>query len=136
MHFANNSQRPDQDEEYDQPWKIRTIFDTLDQAYAKFYGPSGHLAVEKVIVKFKGRVIFRQYTPKKRKRFRTKIYKLCDDSGYTYDLRVYSGKDSRSATDNMTTTHATVRHLTHRVEDSGHKLFMDNFFHPRDFLTI
>jgi hypothetical protein len=89
------------------------------------------LAVDKVIVKFKGRVIFRQYIPKKRKHFGIKIYKLCDDSGYTYDMRVYLGKDSRFATDDMTATHATVRHLTRRVEGLGHKLFMDNFFSSR-----
>ena len=28
----------------------------------------------------------------------------------------------------MTATHATVRHLTCRVEGLGHKIFMDNFF--------
>jgi hypothetical protein len=106
----------------------------LNQAYAKFYGPSEHLSVDEVIVKFKGRVIFRQYIPKKRKCFGIKIYKLCDNSGYTYDMRVYLGKDSRSATDDTTATHATVRHLTHRPEGLGHKLFMDNFFSsPRLF---
>jgi len=84
--------------------------------------------VDEVIVKFKGRVTFRQYIPKKRKCFGIKIYKLCDESGYTYDMRVYLGTDSHSATDNMTATHATVRHLTSRVEGLGHKIFMDNFF--------
>jgi len=39
--------------------------------------------VDQVIVKFQGRVIFRQYIPKKRKSFGIKIYKLCDESGYT-----------------------------------------------------
>jgi hypothetical protein len=44
------------------------------------------------------------------------------------------GKDSNSATDDMTTTHATVRNLTRRVEVLGHKIFMDNFFSsPRLF---
>ena len=39
-----------------------------------------------------------------------------------------------SATDDMTATHATVRHLTCRVEGLGHKLFMDSFFSsPRFF---
>jgi hypothetical protein len=34
----------------------------------------------------------------------------------------------------MTSTHATIRHLTSRVEGFGHKLFMDNFFSsPRLF---
>jgi len=65
LHFPDNSQRPDEGEEYDRLWKLRTVFDKLNKAYSKFYNPSGHLAVDKVIVKFKGRVIFRQYSPKK-----------------------------------------------------------------------
>jgi len=49
-------------------------------------------------------------------------------------MKVYLGRDSRTATDNMTATHATVRHLTCRFECLGHKLYMDNFFSsPRFF---
>jgi len=65
LHFADNSRRPDEGEECDQPWKLRTVFDKLNEAYAKFYNPSEHLVVDEVIVKFKGRVIFKQYIPKK-----------------------------------------------------------------------
>ena len=89
--------------------------------------------MDEVIVKFKGRVIFRQYIPKKRKCFGIKIYKVCDESRYMYD-RVSLGRDSYSATDHMTATHAAVRHLTSRVEGLGHKIFMDNLFSsPRLF---
>jgi len=84
LHFADNSQRPDEGEEYDQLWKLRTVFGRLNEAYAKFYNPPPeHLAMDEVIVKFKGRVIFRQYIPKKRKCFDTKIYKLCNESDMT-----------------------------------------------------
>jgi hypothetical protein len=83
LHFADNSQRPDESEEYDQLWTLRTVFDTLNEAYTKFCNTSEHLAVDEVIVKFQGRVIFRQYITKKRKCFSIKIYKLCDKSGYT-----------------------------------------------------
>ena len=134
LHFADNSQRPNEGEEYDQLWKLTTIFDTVNEVYTKFYNPLEYLAVDELIVKFKGRVIFRQYIPKKRKRFGIKIYKLCDESGYTYDMSVYLGRDSHSATDDMTATHATVRHLTCRVEGLGYKIFMDYFFScPRLF---
>jgi len=64
----------------------------MNEAYAKFYNPSEHLAVDEVIVKFKVRVIVRQYISKKIKRFGIRIYKLCDESGYTYDMRVYLGR--------------------------------------------
>ena len=132
LHFVDNSQRPDQGEEYDRLWKLRNVFDTLDDNYTKFYDPSENLAVDEVIVNYRDRVIFRQYIPKKRNCFCIKIYKLCE-AGYTCAMRVYLGKDSQSATDDMTTTHTTVRHLTCRVEGLGHKLWTISFHH-QDFL--
>jgi len=60
LHFANNSQIPNKGEECDRLWKLRTVFDNLNEAYAKFCNPSEHLALDEVIAKFKGRVIFRQ----------------------------------------------------------------------------
>jgi len=93
--------------------------------------------VGKVIVKFKGKIFCRQYIPKKRICFSIKIYKLYDESGYTYDMRVYLGRDSHSATNDMTATNVIVRHLTCRVEGLGHKIFMDNFFSsPRLFYDL
>jgi len=59
LHFADNLQRPDKGEECNQLWKLRTVFDKLNDAYAKFYNPSEYLAVGEVTVKFKNRVIFR-----------------------------------------------------------------------------
>jgi hypothetical protein len=132
LHFVDNSQRYDEGEEYDRLWKLRTVFDTRNEAYAKFYNPSEHLAMDEVIVKLKGRVIKKKKIKKKRKCLGIKIYKLCDESGYTYDMTVYS----HSAIDNMTATHITVRHLNCRFEGLGHKIFIDNFFSsPRLFMT-
>lgn len=34
-------------------------------AYSKFYGPSEHLAIDKVMVLFRGKVAIKQYIPKK-----------------------------------------------------------------------
>jgi len=67
LHFTGNSERPNEGEEYDRLWKLRTVFDKLNEAYTKFYNPSEHLALDEVNVKFKDRVIFRQYIPKERK---------------------------------------------------------------------
>jgi hypothetical protein len=41
------------------------------------------LAVDEIIVLFKGRVIFKQYILKKNKWFGINIYKLCDSKGVT-----------------------------------------------------
>jgi hypothetical protein len=41
------------------------------------------MAVDEVIMKQEERMPFRQYIPKKMKKFRVKVYKLCDSKGYT-----------------------------------------------------
>jgi len=129
LHFMDNNRTVDI---HDRLWKIRGLFEILRTNFAKFYNPSEHLVVDKVTVKFKGRVIFKQYIPKKSKHFGIKLYKLCDSNGYTYDMDVYLGKDRQRVTQHPTATHATVTNLTRRVEGVGHKLYMDNFFSSPD----
>ena len=86
LHFENNDDLLNHDDpNYDRLWKIRKIFDTLNNKFFELYNPTEHLAVDEVIVLYKGSVVFQQYIPKKHKRFGTKIYKLCDSLGYTYD---------------------------------------------------
>ena len=72
---------------------MRAVFDRLNNSYAKYYSLTEHLAVDEIIVLFKGRVIFKQYIPKKYKWFGIKSYLLCDSKGYTYNIMVHLRKD-------------------------------------------
>jgi hypothetical protein len=47
-------------------------------------------------------------------------------------MSVYLGRDKKRATASMTATHTTVTGLTTRIENFGHKLYMDNFFSSSD----
>jgi hypothetical protein len=107
---------------------MRNVFDSMNDAYSKYYSPSEHLAVDEIIVLFKGRLNFKQYMPKKHKHFGIKIYTLCDKTGYTYDMEVCLGKDRTQATADMT-THTIVKRLTRKI-GHGHKLYMDFFSSP------
>jgi hypothetical protein len=70
MHFCDIENQPIKiDKNYDRPWKIRSLFDMLSDLYPKFYSPSEHLVGDKVTVLFRGRVILKQYIPKKQKMF-------------------------------------------------------------------
>jgi len=129
LHFTDNRNEPARtDENFDRLWKIRDMFEILNDTFSKFYNPSENLAIDEVIVPFKGRVVFRQYIPKKCMRFSIKMFKLCDSAGYAYDMKVYLGKDRRRTAQHVTATHATVTELTRKIEGCGHKLYMDNFF--------
>ena len=84
LHFENNDNPPIHDNpDYDRLRKIQKISDILNNKFCELYNPTEQLAVDEVIVLYKGRVVFRQYIPKKHKRFGIKIYKLCDCLGYT-----------------------------------------------------
>jgi len=64
LHFTNNN-RNGVDRADDRLWKIQDLFEIIRTNFSKFYNPSKHLAVHEVIVKFKGRVLFVQYTSQK-----------------------------------------------------------------------
>jgi hypothetical protein len=96
-------------------WKIQDLFEIIRVNFSKFYNSSEHLAVDKVIVKFKGRVVCKQFIPppkKKRKHFSTKMFiKLRDSTGFTYDMNVYPSKHKERAAQHLTATHATLTNL-------------------------
>jgi len=125
--FTDNN-RNGVDRTDDRLWKIRDLFEIVRMNFSKFYNSSEHLAVDEVTVKFKGRIVFKQYIPKKCKRFGIKVFKLCDSTGYTCDMNVYLGKDRQRTAQHLTATHNTVANLTRGVEGFGHKLYMDNFY--------
>jgi hypothetical protein len=56
------------------------------------------------------------------------MFKLFDSTGYTYDMKVYLGKDRQRTAQHVTATHATVTELTRKTEGREHKLYMENFF--------
>jgi hypothetical protein len=133
LHFTDNRNAGDwADKNFDRLWKLRNLFEILNKTFSKFYNPSEYLAVDDVIVLFKGRVVFRQYIPKKHKHYGIKLYKLCDSTGYTYDMKVYLGRDDQPTPRHLRAPHATVRELTRKVRGRGHKLYMDNFFSSPD----
>jgi len=66
LHFTDKRNEPDRtDENFDSLWKIRDLFESLNATFSKFYSPSENLAIDEVIVSFKGRVIFKEYMPNK-----------------------------------------------------------------------
>jgi hypothetical protein len=88
---------------------MRTLYDQLSDTCAKFDTPSEYLAVDEVIVLFKGIVTFKQYIPKRHKLSGIKTYEFHDMTGYMYNMNVYLGKDRQNVTQMMTATHGTIR---------------------------
>jgi hypothetical protein len=80
------------------------MFEILKSTFTKFYNPSENLAVEEIIVSFKGRVTFKQNTQKKCKRFTIQVSKIFDSTGNMYEVKVYWRKDRQSKAERVTAT--------------------------------
>lgn len=129
LHFSDNNNKGSRDDPtYDRLWKIRKVFQLINESFKKVYKPTECLAIDEVIIKFKGRVIFRQYIPKKRKQWGIKVYKIVDETGYTYDMQVYLGKDKLAEKPSCSAAFNVVTNMAQNIKGKGHKLYMDNFF--------
>jgi len=81
--------------------------------------------IDESMVPFRGRLSFRQYVPGKAHKYGVKLFKLCDPSGYTYDIIIYSGKtDTRQ--DDLPST--VVMKLMDKYLNVGRTLCTDNFY--------
>ena len=95
LHFNNNDNMPGRTEPNpDKLFKIRPLVDHLFEKFQEIYTPSKNVCIDESLLLWKGRLHFKQYIPLKRSRFGIKLFMLCEDGGYTYRFRVYTGKDT------------------------------------------
>lgn len=58
------------------------------------------VAIDETMIPYRGRLGFRQYIPNKRHKYGLKLYKLCIEGGYTWNLILYAGKDTTNGNGN------------------------------------
>ncbi|GFQ75864.1 piggyBac transposable element-derived protein 4 [Trichonephila clavata] len=65
LHFSDNSLKEIRDSPtYDRLWKMRKIFDCFNRTFKEVYDPTENSSFDEVIIKFKGRVLFKQHSKK------------------------------------------------------------------------
>lgn len=130
FHLADNSLRVDKGEPgYDPLFKVRPLLDIVDPTYASVFCPGQKLSVDESMVKFKGRVSFRQYMPAKPVRFGMKQFVVCDSkTGYALKYLTYTGKNTFPRDPGLGLGEQVVLSLLEDYTDKGHIVFTDNFY--------
>lgn len=128
MHFVDNNNAPDPaDPNRDKLWKIRPFFNALLPRFTTVYSPSQNLSVDETLIKFKGRVQFRQFLPLKRSRFGLKGFVVADSAtGYVLDTMIYTGKEGPAVSRDLAMR--VVLKLVEPYVDKGYRLFVDNWY--------
>ncbi|KAK9685836.1 Transposase IS4 [Popillia japonica] len=84
----------------DRLYKIKALIDALNIRYKELKTPSEVVIIDESMVPFRGRLLFKQYIPGKASKYGVKIFKICDESGYTYNTEVYKDAGRTLVADN------------------------------------
>lgn len=88
LHFANNNLLTNTDKLS----KIKPVINFLSQKFKEIYIMKEDIAIDESLMKFKGRLSYRQFNPSKRTSCGVKFYELCEsDSGYCYEFKIQGG---------------------------------------------
>lgn len=107
--------------------KIQYVITHCVKHFRKTYSPSKELSIDKVLVAFKGRISYKQYSPLKRSRFGLKLYELTTSKGYVLNIILYTGKGT---IDMAAEGHAysVVMKLLQDYFRKGYTIYLDNYY--------
>ena len=93
FHLVDNKFYPSKDSPgYDPPKKIGFLFTSLKSSFTSHWTPRQHLAIDEGCIRFKGKIGFKCYNPKKIEKYHLKTYKLVDSSNnYCLRIELYVG---------------------------------------------
>ena len=110
--------------------KIRNIFTALTSSFHRIFVPYRDLCVDESLMKWKGRLAFRQFIPSKWHRFGVKFFVLCDVlTGYVQDMIIYSRSTSAiKHHQGLGISGSVVMTLLGPYLRKGHVLYVDNWY--------
>lgn len=109
--------------------KFLPLLITTLRRFQNSYYPHQPLCIDESILKFKGRLAFKQYIPSKRHRFGVKLFILCDSiTGYILNFEVYTGKIEAPEDEKQPVSMKTVLNLLKPYLNKRHVLYVDNFY--------
>ncbi|KAK6177150.1 hypothetical protein SNE40_015310 [Patella caerulea] len=125
---------PNNENKEDKLCKARPFIDTLQDKFPKLFGPGPALSIDEAMIKYNGRIKWKQYMPKKPTKWGMKLWCLCDAStGYCLKFDVYTGRSDEDAPDKGL-AYQVVMGLMEKFILSNHQLFCDNFFTSLDLV--
>lgn len=139
LHFNDNSTRVARGEPgYDALHKVRPVLNITDPLYPATYVPDSELSIDESMIKFKGRIFFRQYMPAKHTKWGIKMFAICEsNTGYGLRFMVYTGKNTfavdRASVFSM--TEQICLQLTSGYEHKGYTLYTDNYYSSPQLFT-
>lgn len=112
---------------YDKLYKIRPVLEMAKHNFKNNYKPSMNLAIDEAMIKWTGRLSFKQYLPAKPIKRGIKVWMRCDsENAYLTDFNIYLGRGPQSENG---LGYDVVHQLTRDLTNKYYHVFYDNFFY-------
>lgn len=110
--------------------KIQPLLNMLLAKFQEYYIPFEHISSDESMIGFKGRVIFRQYIPKKPTKWGILARTLADScTGYMLNIHLYYGANNDPEPDDgLTKTSRAVVNLAEPYLDKGYHVYADRLY--------
>ena len=113
FHIADNKK----DDKSDLLYKIRYLIESMNSKFSEYYDSNKNLSIDECMIKFNGRLKFKQYIMNKPVKFGVKGFLLCDSSNYyCHRIEIYSGK-SKEKLKNKDKFHETEKIILKLTKD-------------------
>lgn len=121
IHFADNSQADPNNRLY----KLGSVINNVMTNSNNCMQPYDSFCIDESLIKFMGRLSFKQYIKNKKSRFGIKLFKLCISPCYTLAIKVYAGKEANAE---LNVGSKIVLELSEPYLDCGRTLYVDNWY--------
>ena len=133
IHLSN----PEEENANDKLAKLRPLITLLERKFCEIYIPGKNLSVDEALVKYNGRLSFKQYMPAKPSKFGIKVWLLADaDTYFVPRFQVYLGKGREESQlfREKGLGHYVVWTLSEPYLNRHRHIFVDNFFSSADLM--
>ena len=97
VHFSNDTYIPVGQENHDPLYKIRPIYEHLQQRFEEVYVPTKDIAIDEAMCAWRGRLHFKVYLKDKPNPWGIKFNQLCKSgSGYLFCFEIYAAEPNVS----------------------------------------
>ena len=116
---------------HDKLHHVRHFLDEILKRCIANYNPHQNVSVDEAMVKYRGRLSFRQYLPAKPTKYGIKVWMRADpQNGYCNEFQVYTGKENGNS--EMGLGSRVVCDMTRNIWGMHHIVNIDNFFTSPD----
>ena len=128
LHLNDNTRNlPRGQPNHDKLFLVRPVLDAVLDMCLRNYNPHQNTSIDEAMVKFRGRLSFRQYLPAKPTKYGIKVWMRADPTnGYTNEFQVYTGREGNVRETGLAAR--VVMDLTSRIWGRHHIVNTDNYF--------